>query len=147
VLGTPTAERWPGVDSMPDYQPIFPRWRPVDLVVHFPQLSIAGVDFVSVRADYLWPRTTLTSDAQRMLVFDPTKRISAKAALFHPYLSPPSASASSSDASLAPPPSTPLSSAGSLLSMATGASSASTAPSSPVGPPSSPCSGLMASPM
>lgn len=123
LLGTPNEEQWPGVDTMPEYQPIFPKWRPTDLIEHLPQIPLAGVDLLA-----------------RMLVFDPTRRISAKAALLHPYFRP------TSNASSLTVPTTPVSIC-SLTRSSSEAMSVSTAPSSPLGPPSSPCSGLMASPM
>lgn len=56
LLGTPTEEQWPGVDAMPDYQPIFPKWRPTDLVEHLPQIPLAGVDLIAVRLSCSRPR-------------------------------------------------------------------------------------------
>ena len=26
-MGTPTEETWPGVSSLPDYKPTFPKWK------------------------------------------------------------------------------------------------------------------------
>lgn len=68
VLGTPDEATWPGVTSLPDYSPAFPQWsaRPLKAVV--PSLDETGLDLLS-----------------RMLVLDPTKRITAREALEHPF--------------------------------------------------------------
>jgi len=68
VLGTPTAETWPGVMELPDYNLAFPQYQPKDLGALLPQLDGAGVDLL-----------------QKMLAYDPSRRISAFAALEHPY--------------------------------------------------------------
>lgn len=70
VLGTPTEETWPGVSALPDFQPSLPRWkpRPNALAELLPRLDAAGVDLL-----------------QRMLVYHPADRISAKQALLHPW--------------------------------------------------------------
>lgn len=31
LLGTPTAETWPGVQELPDYKECFPKWNPKPL--------------------------------------------------------------------------------------------------------------------
>lgn len=68
ILGTPTEELWPGVSKLPDFSPLFPKWAPKALsgIVH--TLPPSGIDLL-----------------QRMLVYSPSKRISAKAALDHPF--------------------------------------------------------------
>lgn len=68
VLGTPDSETWPGVDKLPDFKATFPTWKSQPLAKFVPQLDPLGVDLLS-----------------RMLVYEPQKRISAKAALDHPY--------------------------------------------------------------
>ena len=74
VLGTPSEETVPGVSSYRDYKSTFPKWRPVCLASLVPHLDSHGVDLLT-----------------RMLQLDPAKRISARAALQHPYFQPPSA--------------------------------------------------------
>jgi len=49
-------------------QDVFPQWRPRDLKEVSPMLDDDGIDLL-----------------RRMLVYDPTQRISAKAALQHRY--------------------------------------------------------------
>lgn len=66
LLGTPTEEYWPGVTSLPDFKPIFPKWDaqslPNDMAKH------GAMDVFKA-----------------MLIYDPTKRISAHNALQDPY--------------------------------------------------------------
>ena len=68
TLGTPTEETWPGVSQLPDYKPNFPQWAPKQLSKIVPTLDPLGVDLLS-----------------KMLVYVPSKRISTKAALMHPW--------------------------------------------------------------
>jgi len=68
LLGTPTEETWPGVSALPDYKPTFPRWSAKDLKTVVPGLEAYGV--------------ALLADMMR---YEPSKRITAKAALHHPY--------------------------------------------------------------
>jgi serine/threonine protein kinase len=51
-----------------EYKDVFPQWRPRDLKEVVPQLDNDGLDLLA-----------------RLLVYDPTQRISAKQALQHPY--------------------------------------------------------------
>lgn len=68
LLGTPSEEIWPGVTGLPDYKSSFPQWSTKEL-----RTSVNGLNSVS------------TDLLQRMLMYDPAKRISAKASLTHPY--------------------------------------------------------------
>ncbi|CAH1793914.1 unnamed protein product [Owenia fusiformis] len=68
IMKTPTEETWPGVTSLPDYKPTFPNWKKNELQTAVKQLNETGLDLL-----------------QKMLIYDPAKRISAKAALLHPY--------------------------------------------------------------
>uniref|UniRef100_A0A5F5Q1D4 Cyclin-dependent kinase 2 n=2 Tax=Equus TaxID=9789 RepID=A0A5F5Q1D4_HORSE len=68
TLGTPDDSVWPGVTSMPDYKPSFPKWARQDFSKVVPPLDEDGRSLLS-----------------QMLHYDPNKRISAKAALTHPF--------------------------------------------------------------
>jgi serine/threonine protein kinase len=70
VLGTPKEANWPGVTSLPDFKPTFPKWNPTSLAKHLPNLDSAGIDLIS-----------------KMITYDPNQRISAREALEHVRLS------------------------------------------------------------
>lgn len=69
VLGTPNEATWPGVTSMPDYKTTFPNWPPQPISSSVPGLDASGCDLLS-----------------KMLCYEPSSRISAKAAMQHPCL-------------------------------------------------------------
>jgi serine/threonine protein kinase len=69
VLGTPTEEMWPGVTTLPEFNASgFPKWQAHALSAVIKGLDAAGLDLMT-----------------QMLQYDPSRRISAKAALNHPY--------------------------------------------------------------
>ncbi|KAJ7487273.1 kinase-like domain-containing protein [Mycena galericulata] len=68
ILGTPDETRWPGVAALPDYKPTFPQWAAQELTRIVPSLDKDGLDML-----------------QSTLMYDSSKRISAKRALVHPY--------------------------------------------------------------
>ncbi|XP_074710147.1 cyclin-dependent kinase 2 isoform X4 [Strix uralensis] len=68
TLGTPDEAAWPGVTAMPDYKPSFPKWARQDFGKVVPPLDEEGRKLLA-----------------QMLHYDPNKRISAKAALGHPF--------------------------------------------------------------
>ncbi|XP_058021935.1 cyclin-dependent kinase 3 isoform X2 [Ahaetulla prasina] len=68
TLGTPTEPLWPGVTNLPDYKGNFPKWPRKDMKVIIPNLDQDGRDLLL-----------------QLLMYDPNKRISAKAALNHQY--------------------------------------------------------------
>jgi len=70
ILSTPTEESWPGVSSLPDFKPNFPSWKTNNLPTEAKNLDESGIDLL-----------------QKTLIYDPAKRISAKAMLNHPYFS------------------------------------------------------------
>jgi len=67
-LGTPTEETWPGVTAMPDYKANFPCWKSNVLSALCPRMDKTGLDLLA-----------------QMLIYDPHRRLSGKAALLHPY--------------------------------------------------------------
>ena len=67
LLGTPSDSVWPGVSKLRDWHD-FPQWKPQDLGKVITELNADGIDLM-----------------QRMLQYDPSKRIGAKEALKHPY--------------------------------------------------------------
>lgn len=68
LLGTPTPHSWPGLSQMPDFKPTFPQWRPQSLPDVLPEMDGRALHLLAA-----------------MLVYEPSKRISAKSALLHPY--------------------------------------------------------------
>lgn len=66
LMGTPTEETWPGVTTLPDYKPIFPKWDPQPMPN---EIALVGAMDVF----------------KAMMLYDPIKRISAKDALQDPY--------------------------------------------------------------
>eukprot|EP01102_Stenamoeba_stenopodia_P003810 TRINITY_DN13948_c0_g1_i1.p1 TRINITY_DN13948_c0_g1~~TRINITY_DN13948_c0_g1_i1.p1 ORF type:complete len:304 (+),score=72.43 TRINITY_DN13948_c0_g1_i1:52-963(+) len=67
-FGTPNEAVWPGVTSFPNYFNNFPQWPATPLEQFVPRLDPDGMDLL-----------------KKMLVYVPGQRISAKAALRHPY--------------------------------------------------------------
>ncbi|NWH47423.1 CDK3 kinase, partial [Fregata magnificens] len=68
TLGTPTEATWPGVTQLPDYKGDFPRWARKEMKEIVPNLDRDGRDLLV-----------------QLLLYDPSRRISAKAALNHQY--------------------------------------------------------------
>jgi cyclin-dependent kinase len=68
ILGTPDEQIWPGVTSFPDYKSTFPKWKRDMAKPLVKDLEEAGLDLLDA-----------------MLEYDPSRRISAKAACMHPY--------------------------------------------------------------
>ncbi|XP_010517166.1 PREDICTED: cyclin-dependent kinase B1-2-like isoform X2 [Camelina sativa] len=66
-LGTPTEQQWPGVMALRDWH-VYPKWESQDLSRAVPSLSPEGIDLLT-----------------QMLRYNPADRISAKAAMDHPY--------------------------------------------------------------
>ncbi|NXI39993.1 CDK3 kinase, partial [Galbula dea] len=72
TLGTPTEAAWPGVTQLPDYKRDFPQWARKEMKEIVPNLDQAGRDLLV-----------------QLLLYDPNKRISTKAALNHHFLRSP----------------------------------------------------------
>lgn len=70
TLGTPKNNDWSGVEQLPDYNANFPHFPPRELSQVVPQLSDEGLELLT-----------------QMLRYEPGQRITAKAALQHPYFS------------------------------------------------------------
>ncbi|GAB1609939.1 cyclin-dependent kinase 1-like [Argonauta hians] len=71
TLSTPNEETWPGVTSFPDYKASFPQWKANNLESALSTdiaMEPAGMDLL-----------------QKMLTYDPPKRIAAKHAINHSY--------------------------------------------------------------
>ncbi|KAA6393012.1 MAG: putative Cyclin-dependent kinase 1 [Streblomastix strix] len=68
ILGTPNEDIWPGVSTFPDWRPVFPQWRAQSLTKLCPNLDADGIDLLT-----------------KMLVYDPSKRITVRDSLNHPY--------------------------------------------------------------
>jgi len=68
LLGTPTEETWPGVSAYKDYKTTFPSWRGEGVAKVCPTLCKDGLDLL-----------------EKLLIYEPGKRISAQKALNHPY--------------------------------------------------------------
>nr|CAH8864604.1 unnamed protein product [Trichobilharzia regenti] len=74
LLGTPSEEVWPGVSSLPEYQKKnFPMWR---------NAKLPAQDNISKAFNE--PALALL---QAMLIYEPSRRITAREALLHPYFS------------------------------------------------------------
>ncbi|PWZ30987.1 Cell division control protein 2 [Zea mays] len=78
VLGTPNEQSWPGVTSLPDFKSAFPKCQSQDLAAVVPNLEPAGLDLLS-------PIYVFIAHGQKMLRYEPSKRITARQALEHDY--------------------------------------------------------------
>ncbi|KFQ38153.1 Cyclin-dependent kinase 3 [Mesitornis unicolor] len=68
ILGTPTEVTWPGVTQLRDYKEDFPQWARKEMKEIVPNLDQDGRDLLV-----------------QLLLYDPSRHISAKAALDHQY--------------------------------------------------------------
>ena len=68
MLGTPNEHTWPGVSALPNYSPVFPQLRAQPLASHCTALDTTALDLLA-----------------KMLVYEPARRPSCKAAMSHPY--------------------------------------------------------------
>jgi len=70
-LGTPTEAVWPGLSKLPDFKPSFPKWQPkgwANIQNTSAQLGPTGVDLLD-----------------QLMRYNPSARVSARAALQHAY--------------------------------------------------------------
>jgi len=70
TLGTPNETVWPGVSDLKEYKSDFPKWRRQPFSKILTSLDSNGLDLL-----------------EKLLTYQPSKRISAKTALLHPYFS------------------------------------------------------------
>lgn len=68
TMGTPTEEIWPGVTTLKAYKVTFPNWNRNVTRALVPQIDSTGFDLL-----------------EKMLIYDPHKRLNAKTAVLHPY--------------------------------------------------------------
>lgn len=68
TIGTPTEDIWPGVTSLSTYKATFPCWKQNILRSIVPQLDDTGAELL-----------------EKMFIYDPHRRLTAKAALLHKY--------------------------------------------------------------
>lgn len=71
-FGTPTEQQWPDLNKLPDFKPTFPKWPKKswsNIRNTMAQVGEVGVDLLEALFEY-----------------DPGKRMSARAALSHPYI-------------------------------------------------------------
>jgi hypothetical protein len=66
MYGTPNEKIWPGITKLPEFKLTFPQFKSKGIANYCTNLDEAGLDLLS-----------------RMVVYDPCRRISAKAALNH----------------------------------------------------------------
>lgn len=70
-LGTPKVEQWPGLAELPEFKPTFPRWPAKgweNIRNTKAQMGNEGVDILD-----------------KLMAYDPKRRLSARRALQHPY--------------------------------------------------------------
>lgn len=89
VMGTPTRETWPGVDQMADYNSNFPIWSRKGLAVKMQEL-VGKNDRGGEQEGRAIPKSHNMSAAgidllEKMVIYDPLKRITSKAALNHEF--------------------------------------------------------------
>lgn len=68
VLGTPNENNWPDALKLNDFKSTFPKFRGIPMTEHAPTLNELEVDLLN-----------------GLVALDPNRRISALAALQHPY--------------------------------------------------------------
>ena len=69
ILGTPSPDNWQGLSNFPYWRNSFPEWQPRSLECEVPSVGPAGASLL-----------------EQLFVFDPMRRITASAALHHPFV-------------------------------------------------------------
>jgi serine/threonine protein kinase len=69
--GTPTAEIWPAVTRLPHYNSEFPQWREKPVTDNVPAEALGSNNAIDL--------------LEKLLMYDPDKRIACKTATQHPY--------------------------------------------------------------
>ncbi|KAJ9458133.1 hypothetical protein DIPPA_58019, partial [Diplonema papillatum] len=72
TFGTPNPSIWQGVSDLPQFNPVFPKWRPKDISCKVPDLEPLGLDLIA-----------------KMLVLDPTKRLTPSQVFVHSFFTNP----------------------------------------------------------
>jgi serine/threonine protein kinase len=68
-LGSPTIEEWPGLADMPGFSTRFPKWKKTGWADSQTGMGVAGIDLLD-----------------KCTMYDPARRISARASLVHAYI-------------------------------------------------------------
>jgi serine/threonine protein kinase len=68
LLGTPSEEAWPNCTALQDWNPAFPQWPRLSLATVAPTMDAQGLHLL-----------------ESTLFYDPKERISARAAMSHPF--------------------------------------------------------------
>jgi len=69
IMGTPNPETWPGIEALPAYKPVGPKWRKKDLAEELEhKVDADGLDLL-----------------EKALCYPPNQRITAKQMLLHRY--------------------------------------------------------------
>lgn len=66
ILGTPDKDIWPEFETMPNYSPVFPKFKPAKFEEYFPNMDKNGINLL-----------------KQMLSYNPNQRITAKQAMMH----------------------------------------------------------------
>merc|ERR1719471_334952 len=70
-LGTPSVEQWPGLADLPEFKPTFPKWP--------------AKGWENIRNTRAQVGTTGIDLLEKLMVYEPKERLSARRALAHPY--------------------------------------------------------------
>lgn len=83
-MGTPDNIVWPGCTQLPDFKSSFPKWEPKSLPIAI--VRHKADDLFKVKSlCFLLSSYSLFFVLQKLMTYDPNKRVSAKNAMNHPY--------------------------------------------------------------